>query len=211
MKIFQIILLSLVATFAMATPMNFPNPNVAEGIRVIPQQYIGFGADLKYIPNTTWSISWEDLSRKSQNLTDDDFNDWQGFVKFGPTGGQVWRSYDGAGYILTMYVGHPTLVTVHDADSTLSFLTNTLTKGQIIPLTLSTSVGTTYYSGNTNNGIGDSNSNNLDGRVHAIISCISGNCSDTSSTPQSPVPEPETFELVGLSLIGVYFHYKKIV
>jgi len=181
---------------------DMPNPNLAEGVRIIPEKYTGFGADLKFFPGSTWSISYEDLVRGNQQTTDDDFNDWQGYIEWTLNGnGIVTRSYDGAGYVLALDVGQPKIVTLGDTDPAKTFSTAALTNGQIIPLLLRTSVGTQWYSGNTNGGIGDSNSLNSDHRVHAIITCVSGNC--TGEPPVNPTPEPATYAMIGFGMLGL--------
>jgi len=199
----------LLVTSLMAAPVRdvFPNPNLAEGIRVIPEKFEGFGADLIFYPGSVWSMSWEDLIRKNQNTTDDDFNDWQGEVEFLEDGTAiVRRTHDGAGYILTMNVGVPVLMTYNDADVMKTFSTESLTSGEVIRLLLQTNQNTEWWSGNTNGGIGDANQFNSDHRVHAIISCVSGNC--TGNSP-SPVPEPATYAMIGIGLAGAFIFKRK--
>lgn len=182
--------------------LDMPNPNLAEGVRIIPENYKGFGADLIFYPGSTWSVSFEDLVRKNQTTTDDDFNDWQGMVEFlNDSTGMIIRTHDGAGYILTMNVGQPIQATLQDWETSKLFSTSNLAFGQVIPLLLTTNAGTQWWSGNTNNGIGDANQLNSDHRVHAIISCVEGNC--TGNPPVNPVPEPATYALMGGSLLGL--------
>ena len=52
LKLFVLFLIS-VAVFAAPILPEFPNPNYNESVRIIPEKFNGFGADLIFYPNST--------------------------------------------------------------------------------------------------------------------------------------------------------------
>jgi hypothetical protein len=166
-------LLALSAAFAMAAPI------LLEGQKA-PSDTPGMGAPLLAIPGSTWFLALEDSS-------DDDFNDWVGWVSFtatsmtiyavnSTTAHNVWVSYG------SMFVGQ-----TPGSSATIPLDAN----GQVITLSFwvpTINLHLYWYTGLSNS----------DGKAHAIVQLVSG--PGAPGDEPADTPEPATAAPLALGL-----------
>lgn len=171
MKTIVLCLLVSIGVFAAPVFEFPPLQPVKESVAITPDPYLG--ANLIYIPGSSWVMAWEDI----KGLGDRDYNDFVASISFTPASGMALL------HAVSAYSHEMKIFGVTLTKSSLGFvpfsIPLTVQPGDVVPVefrVLNTNL--VYFAGG---GAG-----NPDGLPHAMTACVVG-------CELAEVPEPQTW------------------